>query len=116
MWTCSFGQVHDLHIRLVPQIVDFSPEQRDASSYLNETVPLDSLYSSVPTHGEPSPRVDVNRIGQYHLLGLVIIGHVPRGIDSSGKVSCSSTVTRSSRDEGEEDIVVVDGRRPEFNG
>ena len=107
--TCSLRQLHDLHIRFVPEVVDFGPEQGDTPSNLNETVPLLSFYSPVPSHSEPSSGIDVDGVGQDHLFGLVVIGYMSGRIDTSSKVSSTCAVSRTSGDEREENVVVVDG-------
>ena len=107
--TYSFRQFHDLHIRLVPEVVDFGPKQGDTPSNLNETVPLLSFYSPVPSHSEPSSGIDVDGVGQDHLFGLVVIGYMSGRVDTSSKVSSTCAVSRSSGDEREEDVVVIDG-------
>lgn len=112
--TCSLRQIHDLHIRLVPEVVDFGPEQGDTPSNLNETVPLLPFYSPVPSHSEPSSGIDVDGVGQDHLFGLVVIGYMSGRIDTSSEVSSSRAVSRSSGDEREEDVVVINGRGTEF--
>jgi len=104
-----------LHIGLVSKIVDFGPEEGNAASDLNETVPFLSFHPAVPSDSKAGPRIDVDRISQYHLLSLVVIGHMSRGIDASGKVPSPSSVARSPRDEGEKNVVVVDGRGTKFH-
>ena len=99
-----FWDVHDLQIRLVSQIVDFCPEHRNTTPSLDITQFLPSINPS-------STRVlsiGGKWVKQDNLLSLVVIGSVTINVDSSSEISCSGSVSGSSRDEKEEKFSIVD--------
>lgn len=87
--TYSLGNVHNLQVRLVSQIVDFCPEERYAPSNLNETKSFSTVHSAA------AGRLSVLRKGiqQDDLLRLVEIGSVAVDIDTTGKISRSDTMS-----------------------
>lgn len=105
--THRLGNIHDLEVGLVPQIVDLCPEEGHTSSNLDETESLSSVHSA------SSHRFSLfwQWIQQDDLLRLVEIRHVALGIDPSGKVSSSVPVSRSSGHEEEQQVTVVDRGR-----
>jgi hypothetical protein len=102
-----------LEIRLVSQIVDLRPEDRNTSSGLDITEFLLSIDSS-------STRSDLTiggkRIEEDNLLSLVVVGSVAVDVDTSGKVSGTGSISRPTRNEEEQEFPVIDGCRFEVDG
>jgi hypothetical protein len=114
--THRLGQFHDLHVGLVSQVVYLCPEKGDTASDLNETVPFLPFNAAIPTHLEASARIHHSWVGQDQLLRLVIVCDVARRIDTTGEVTCPRSVTRTSRNQAEENVVRIDGGRSQFDG
>lgn len=104
-FTHCFSVVHDLQIRLIPQVVDLCPEKRNTPSCLHEAQPLSTVY--------PSPSVGFSilrdRVIQDNLFRFIEIGDVAGGVDTSSEISGTGSVPRSSRDEKEKEIPRVKG-------
>lgn len=104
--THRLGHVHDLQIRLVPQIIDLCPKDRHAPPNLDKTQPLPPLDPPGATHMHRRRRID--GIKQHQLLGLVVIRRMARRVDTARKVSRARAVAGSTGDEAEEEAAVVD--------
>lgn len=111
--TYSFRHIHDLQIRLVSQVVDFRPEDGNATAHLHETQSLSPFDSS--SHMQWLTSSTIQRIQQHKLFRFVIVCCVARGVYTSSKVPCSSAVSRPTRNQAEEKIPVVDVRLPHFH-
>lgn len=92
-------QLHELHIRLVPQSVDFSPKHRNASSNLNEAH-LDFTFVGAA--------VGLRSINKENLFRFVEVGHIPVVINTTSEISGSCTVSTSSTDKAELQVVAIE--------
>lgn len=117
------GEVHDLQVGLVAEVVHFGPVDRDTSSRLDVgelDVALDgstsysirqlqrgSLGRGLQLTLSSSP----DTIQETDLFSLVKVGHVALLVNSSRKVTRSSAESTPAGDETEEDVSTVDRGR-----
>lgn len=85
-------EVHDLQIWLVSQGVDFSPENRYASSDLNKA----HFGAEIVKYALPRRLLIFNK---YQLLSFVEVGNMSFVINASSEVTSPRTVTRASADQ-----------------
>lgn len=96
--------VHDLKIRLVAEVVDLGPVNRNTSSS------LDVGEANVATEGTTS-RFDALGIEEEELLRLVEVGDMAFAVDSAGEVPSAGAEAVATGDESKENLATVDRSR-----